>query len=224
MKHLWLIKAWFSASTFVVKIATLAKLPNVSSNYMIRFDITSTLIHLTREIDKSSAEDIFDKIVNEGKIIGSRKAIRGGYKCVCFSETPISAIGQIIAQEDKEFRYGPFGFIFTKEYLFNLGARPVIYQPESDYNLLPDELKYRHVRYEPTSPDWTWEREWRLKTDELTLDPKNVTLIVKDREKVDKIKKQKLSGIDPLSIATDGYRSSKKLIWHFISLEDLGLK
>jgi hypothetical protein len=30
--HLWLIKVWFSASTFVVKIATFAKRQNVTSN------------------------------------------------------------------------------------------------------------------------------------------------------------------------------------------------
>jgi len=30
--HLWLIKHWFSASTFVVKIATFAKPQNVTSN------------------------------------------------------------------------------------------------------------------------------------------------------------------------------------------------
>jgi hypothetical protein len=29
--HLWLIKVWFSASTFVVKIATFAKRQNVTS-------------------------------------------------------------------------------------------------------------------------------------------------------------------------------------------------
>jgi hypothetical protein len=30
--HLWLIKVWFSVSTFVVKIATFAKPGNVTSN------------------------------------------------------------------------------------------------------------------------------------------------------------------------------------------------
>jgi hypothetical protein len=32
--HLWLIKHWFSASTFVVKIATFAKPENVSGNLL----------------------------------------------------------------------------------------------------------------------------------------------------------------------------------------------
>uniref|UniRef100_UPI0037C13E4A hypothetical protein n=1 Tax=Flavobacterium sp. TaxID=239 RepID=UPI0037C13E4A len=32
--HLWLIKVWFSASTFVVQIATFAKPENVSRNFI----------------------------------------------------------------------------------------------------------------------------------------------------------------------------------------------
>jgi|GEM_PF-2028608 hypothetical protein len=34
--HLWLIKVWFSASTFVVQIATFAKRQNVSSKAQLR--------------------------------------------------------------------------------------------------------------------------------------------------------------------------------------------
>jgi hypothetical protein len=34
--HLWLIKIWFSASTFVVKIATFAKPGNVIANFKTR--------------------------------------------------------------------------------------------------------------------------------------------------------------------------------------------
>jgi hypothetical protein len=41
--HLWLIKLWFSASTFMVKIATFAKPENVSSNYSMPNNITKTL-------------------------------------------------------------------------------------------------------------------------------------------------------------------------------------
>ncbi|NOZ35874.1 MAG: hypothetical protein GXO80_11320 [Chlorobi bacterium] len=145
---------------------------------MIRFDITNTLIHLTRERNDLSAKEVFKKILNEKKILGSIDNIRGKSRCVCFSETPISAIGQIIVQEDDRFKYGPYGFMFTKKNLFDLGARPVIYQPESDFGILPEELKYRHVRFEIEKTDYTWEREWRMKTDFINLDSSNVTLIV----------------------------------------------
>ena len=35
--HLWLIKVWFSASAFVVKIATLTKLENVGDNAICQY-------------------------------------------------------------------------------------------------------------------------------------------------------------------------------------------
>ena len=46
--HLWLIKHWFSASTFVVKIATFAKPPHVSGHAVA---IEEILINL-HTIDK----------------------------------------------------------------------------------------------------------------------------------------------------------------------------
>jgi hypothetical protein len=43
--HLWLIKVWFPASTFVVKIATFAKPENVVLNYKAtRYIIWTTSI------------------------------------------------------------------------------------------------------------------------------------------------------------------------------------
>ena len=39
----------------------------------------------------------------------------------------------------------------------------MIYQPEADFDLLPQELRWRHVRFELTGEqvvDFTWEREW----------------------------------------------------------------
>jgi hypothetical protein len=188
---------------------------------MIRFDISNSLIHLTRvnEDLKLTSENVFDKIVREGKLLGSTQNIRGNYKCICFSETPINAIGQIIAQKDEKFHYGAFGFLFRKKVLFELGARPVYYQPDSD--LLPEELKYRHVRFNVDKVDWTWEREWRMKTDELVLDPQKVTLIVRNRNKIEEYKEKLNNENTANSIIMDGIMPTKKLEWHFISLEDL---
>jgi hypothetical protein len=39
-KHLWLIKHWFSASTFVVKIATFAKPETVMGNTLSGVSVT----------------------------------------------------------------------------------------------------------------------------------------------------------------------------------------
>lgn len=40
-------------------------------------------------------------------------------------------------------------------------------------------MRYRHVRYEPDRGiDHTWEREWRIRTDELILDPKQTLVVI----------------------------------------------
>jgi hypothetical protein len=81
-------------------------------------------------------------------------------------------------------RYSPFGVIFDKSWIFSLGGRPVIYEPEEEFALLPSQIQWRHVRYEPngTPPiDFTWEREWRLRVDELNLNPVHAAIVVPDR-------------------------------------------
>ena len=189
---------------------------------MIRSDISNTLIHLTRDKENLDASEVFEKIVRERQIIGSTENIRGKSKCICFSETPISAIGQILKQNTNAFHYGSFGFMFSKKYLFDKGARPVIYQPDEDYDLLPESLQYRHVRFEIEKIDWTWEREWRLNIDNLILDPSEVTLIVPLRKIIDKYKAENSSANMGYRIALPDVPYHKELEWHFIALEDLG--
>jgi hypothetical protein len=190
---------------------------------MIRQDISNTLIHLTRDLDGLTAENVFRKIIKEKSLKGSSINIRGKHNCICFSETPISAIGQILAQKIGDFHYSPFGFMFSKKQLFDLGARPVIYQPESDFELLPEKLQFRHVRFEINSKDWTWEREWRLNTNELKLSPETVTLIVPQRRIIDQMKEEIAQHNFAVSIALEGIPvGHRKLEWHFIALENLG--
>lgn len=55
----------------------------------------------------------------------------------------------------------------------------MIYQPDSEYSCLPPELQYRHKIYEPRRGlDYTWEREWRIHTSELVLEPANTLVVV----------------------------------------------
>src|SRR5262249_40852438 len=78
-------------------------------------------------------------------------------------------------------RYKPFGVLASKRWLFERGGRPVIYQSDEEYDVLPDAVRYRHVRYEPTREppiDFTWEREWRACTASLALNPQSVRIIV----------------------------------------------
>jgi len=71
--------------------------------------------------------------------------------------------------------------MFDKTWVYDRGGRPVIYQPDSDFSRLPEALRWRHVRFEPTSLqgiDFTWEREWRIPCDELTFSRAEAVIVV----------------------------------------------
>lgn len=70
-----------------------------------------------------------------------------------------------------------------KKWIFSRGGRPVIYQTDEEFTLLPDAIVWRHMRYEPnagTPIDFTWEREWRIKTNRLEFNPSVAGVIFPD--------------------------------------------
>jgi hypothetical protein len=77
--------------------------------------------------------------------------------------------------------------MFEKSWLFAYGGRPVIYQSDSEFDDLPEGIRWRHVRYEPGCVDFTWEREWRIQSDELHFVPSEAFLVVPDRERADSL-------------------------------------
>ena len=144
---------------------------------MPRVDHSKYLVHWTKGESYEEAFDILRSIVFQGQIIAGDGNIRGGWRCVCFTESPEYAFHQV------EGKYKPFGIQVPKSWLFNLGGRPVIYQASSEYDLLHESQKWRHVRYEPdTEPpvDFSWEREWRIRTDFVNLDPEKARIIIPD--------------------------------------------
>jgi hypothetical protein len=66
----------------------------------------------------------------------------------------------------------------------------VIYQPEAEFEGLPENLRWRHVRYEPGQVDFTWEREWRVRCDELPLEPNEIGVIVPSREWAERLQER----------------------------------
>ena len=123
-------------------------------------------------------------------------------------------------------RYAPFGVMLRKKWLYERGGRPVIYQTESEFSLLHAEHQFRHVRYQPgTISDHTWEREWRVKIDALSLEKSEVTFIVPTRRWEERF--------------FDGHAANLRLLaWfdsdmaefgtvrsplHFLTLQDLGV-
>jgi hypothetical protein len=79
-------------------------------------------------------------------------------------------------------RYAPLGVMVDKRWLYERGGRPVIYQSHAEFDELPESKQHLHVRYEPDQGiDYSWEREWRIKTDSLELDPEQTTIVVPSR-------------------------------------------
>jgi hypothetical protein len=197
---------------------------------MIRDDLSNKLIHLVCGDTDQQAFDVFNSILNERQFRGGNGCIRGGFKCVCFSETPISKLGYILSNPMAHgIRYKPFGFMVDKSWLFERGGRPVIYQSHDEYSQLPPDLQYRHVTYEPNNPsgpiDFTWEREWRIKTDALPFTPDEVTVIYPKRTWAEGYKGSHLSKMSATvkSLGEIGIAAMKAFPWHYIVLEDLGV-
>lgn len=193
---------------------------------MIRDDISDKLIHLVRDTSYQSAANSFLSILKEQRLRGGTNYIRGAYTCVCFSEAPIGKLAYLLAgPSETEIRYKPFGIMVDKKWLFEKGGRPVIYQPDNEFDLLCEEQRFRHVRYEPGMIDFTWEREWRIKTNELELNPDITTVVVPNRQWEDWIKKRHYATIVGHTLIAEGLLEPTivKRPWHYLVLEDLGI-
>jgi hypothetical protein len=191
----------------------------------VRIDLSKQLIHLTRG-SMAEVETAFRSIVKDRALRGSNRGIRGKHTVVCFSEAPVDVLAKMFREDGRGFRYRPFGVMVPKTWLFDLGGCPAIYQPEADFELLPESLRYRHVRFDhPGAPnDFSFEREWRIETKTLTLDPGVCTLVVPDREWDYKLReehyerdmiKARYLGFNPFTRIT-------KYEWHVLALGDLG--
>lgn len=142
-----------------------------------RSDLSENLIHWIAGETEEEAFEVLHCIVSEHRLLGGTGHIKGNYSCVCFTEAPQEAFHQVFG------RYRPFGIEVKKRWAFECGGRPVIYQPESEYEALPDSHRWRHVRYEPDAAppiDFSWEREWRIQASELAFHPGDVRIVVPD--------------------------------------------
>lgn len=116
---------------------------------MIRDDLSSKLVHLVRGNTVDEAYNKLRSILRERQLRGNNGYIKGSYRCVCFTETPIAKLAYVWANPDRQnMRYRPLDVMIDKGYAFDRGARPVIYQPEDDLSKLDEDIRYRHVRFE----------------------------------------------------------------------------
>ena len=112
--------------------------------------------------------EVLKEILSSGTIRGSGNEgfVKGTQKAVCFSEIPLSAVSDFASRpEDTDARYRFYGIAFSKKAVFSAGGRPVIYLPDSEGQWILPEQKWRHVRFEMGTVDFTHEREWRVPGD-----------------------------------------------------------
>ena len=158
---------------------------------MSRADISPYLVHFTSGTTYENAFTRLRQILADRNLIAGSRFIKGNYRCVCFSEAPLTSLKDGLVNEDYYSRYSPFGIMVSKQWLFAQGGRSVIYQPADEYFSLPESHRWRHVLYQPSdSPetvDFMWEREWRIKLDCLVFDQRSAHVIVLDRSWADRL-------------------------------------
>ena len=153
-----------------------------------RSDTSDRLIHFTRGNSLADAFWVLRKIMSERRLRAGNYMIRGGYRCVCFTEAPLAAVAEGFFTGVPPSRYAPFGLMFEKSLIFAAGGRPVIYESEPEFAILHQEIRWRHVRYEPTGEnpvDFTWEREWRIRCEEFPFSTVDAVVILPNREWMD---------------------------------------
>jgi hypothetical protein len=209
---------------------------------VIRADLSDRLIHLTRGhtvvdtalkkmIRDREAMASFSSILRSAQLRGGTGNIVGNHRCICFSEAPIASLAHMLAPGTN--KYAPLGVMVDKVWLFGQGGRPVIYQPLEEYESLPETHRYRHVSYDPVKAggddhDVSWEREWRICSDSLWLDPAAVTFVAPFRSMVESLKEEHATGQHQEATAFDDFVTEieppQVFPWHFLVLEDLGFE
>lgn len=155
----------------------------------MRPDMSDQLIHFTRG---KNYEDAFGKICNmvDERVIYGGEEFWSGEHCVCLTEAPLNSLPGGFVNPKSFSRYSPFGVIFDKDYMFRIGARPVIYGPSKEVSLFPNDVHWRYMKYDldETPPhDFTWEREWRLRAQMLEISPDTAAIVVPGQEWADRL-------------------------------------
>jgi hypothetical protein len=194
---------------------------------VIRDDLSSRHVHLTKGTPDEAAAS-FCSILKDKKLRDFKGQEEDGCHRICFSEAPLSKLGQLIASAHSGFTYQYFGITLEKQWLFERGGRPVVYQPARERDLLHASARYRHVTYDPADPgqrDVTFEREWRIPVAELPLDPVAMTLVVPTRAWAYRARDGRRGQVQVNMLITRGFggRQMTEDPWYFLVLEDLGI-
>jgi len=135
-----------------------------------RDDLSPYLFHYTKG---ENAFKILSLIISDKKIKSQK-----GY--ICLTEAPITTSLRMFDYMGKfpNPMYAPYGIGFKRDFLFNSGARPVIYGTEEEIKKIPEEFKWRCLTLQPASYDFSWLREWRIEGNEFDFSTCSENIIV----------------------------------------------
>lgn len=144
----------------------------------VRTDITSYLFHFVNR--DAVPADTLRAILKCGYI-------RGGIyppaetKTVCFTEAPLADVVREdgILDSHSYQRLSLWGIGFKKKFIFESGGLPVIYQPRTRLLDIHPDARWRHVDFDlETGTDYTWQREWRVPSEEFHFESEDTVLVV----------------------------------------------
>ncbi|WP_010586011.1 hypothetical protein [Schlesneria paludicola] len=117
------------------------------------------------------------RILQQRRLIASRRAIRGGYSVVSLTACPLQDLPRLHQFRPHRVRWDfePFGLCLRKDWLCRRGARPVAYGDEEHWQALAEQDRpFFQLATGITGIDWSVENEWRhvgdLDLSELTAD------------------------------------------------------
>lgn len=191
-----------------------------------RSDFSCGLVHLTKGNKDLSAIQVLIKILKEKKLNGGTGYIHGKIPVVCFQDVPLQSLSENILYEqtlhededETETRYSAFGLRFSKEFIYQHGGRPVLYeQKDIAKDLLDEDEHWRIVCLDLGDPnniiDWTHEREWRIKGD-LEFEWKDVEILLSQEYDIKRFLEEcKKSGITSLLDEVKGIITLKSILF-----------
>lgn len=117
---------------------------------------------------------------------------------ISFTESPLRVMADILDYFQK-FKnkpncrpmYEKYGIGINKKYMYEeCGARPVIYGPIEDKQLIDKTLRWRFELLDFVKRDFSWQREWRTKGNyfELPEDDEDVVVICEYEEEISSLR------------------------------------
>lgn len=106
------------------------------------------------------------RILASDRILGSANLTRDSRDVVCFSNLPLNelVLNRVFRPHLSRWDFEPYGIAIDRELLKRMGASPVIYGDDSDWERLPPEARafFQLSQSSQSEIDWTQEREWRI--------------------------------------------------------------